>query len=164
MKKWYACYTKPRAEKATQLRLNRSGITCYLPLRKERRRWSDRLKTITVPLFTSYIFVNIEEHEFNKTRIEGELVGFISFGGKPVSIPENQIETIKLIAINAEDVEVVPSNILPGEKIQITGGALIGVLGELVRHQGNHKVLVRLAEIGQGVLFTIDKNMIALAI
>lgn len=159
--KWYACYTKPRSEKTTQSRLIRAGINCYLPLRKERRKWSDRLKTVTVPLFTSYIFVQIEEYEFNKTRIEGEIVGFISFSGKPASIPDDQIEIIKRIAGNAEEVEVVPSDIKPGEKIQITGGPLIGVNGELVRHQGNHKVLVRLTEIGQGVIFTIDKDLIS---
>lgn len=161
MKKWYACYTKPKAEKKTRDRLNRAGIECFLPIRKERRQWSDRLKTVEAPLFTSYIFVFIEPHENYKVRLEGDLVGFIIFEGKPISIPEIQIETIKRIIAADNKVEVVPADMKPGEKIEIIGGHLIGVKGELIRHQGSHKVLVRLEEIGQGVVFEIDKELIA---
>lgn len=157
--KWYACYTKPRAEKACQARLERAGIICYLPLKTERRKWSDRMKVVRVPLFTSYIFVCIENHEFNKARIEGDLVGFITFEGKAVAIPEDQIETIRRLVSSGEELEVAPSDIKPGQRIQITGGQLMGIVGELVRHEGAHKVLVRL-DIGQGVIFKVDKEMI----
>jgi hypothetical protein len=47
----------------------------------------------------------------------------------------------------------------PGQKIEILGGHLMGIRGELVRHQGTQKVLVKL-DIGQGLIFNIDKNMI----
>jgi transcriptional antiterminator RfaH len=157
--KWYACYTKPRAEKASFAKLERAGITCYLPLRTERRKWSDRLKIVKVPLFTSYIFVYIDNHEFNKTRIEGDLVGFITFEGKAVAIPDEQIETIRRLVTSGEELEVAPADIKPGQRVEITGGQLIGVRGELIRHQGAHKVLIRL-DIGQGLIFSVNKEMI----
>ncbi len=160
-KKWYACYTKPRAEKATYKRLLQAGIEAYLPLRKERRKWSDRLKTVLVPLFTSYIFVHIEEHLQNKVRYDGQLVGFIIFEGKPVPIPPQQIDAIRKISNVCDDIDVAPSTIAPGEKIEIIAGHLMGIKGELIRHHGTHKVLVRLDEIGQGVMFEIDKEFIA---
>ncbi|HLO57953.1 MAG TPA: UpxY family transcription antiterminator [Bacteroidales bacterium] len=157
--KWYACYTKPRAEKKTQIKLEKAGITCYLPLKTERRKWSDRLKTVSVPLFTSYVFVQIENHEFNKARIEGDIAGFIIFEGKPVPIPDDQIETIKRLVASANELEIAPEGMQPGQKIEILGGHLMGIRGELVRHQGTQKVLVKL-DIGQGLIFNIDKNMI----
>lgn len=161
VKNWYACYTKPRAEKATFKRLEQAGIEAFLPLRKERRKWSDRLKTVTVPLFTSYIFVCIEEHLQNKVRLEGQLVGFIIFEGKPVPIPPQQIEAIRKITFVCEELDVVPSDVEPGEKIEIIAGHLMGIKGELIRHQGAHKVLVRLDEIGQGLIFELDRKLIA---
>lgn len=161
MMKWYAFYTRPRAEKVSFARLEKAGYNCYLPLRRERRKWSDRIKTVLLPLFTSYIFVKAEEHQLNGIRIEGGLVGYITFEGKPASVADNQIELIKKIVSEAESLEVVPSDMKPGQKIEITGGSLMGVKGELVRHQGSHKVLVRLDEIGQGILFTLDKDQIA---
>lgn len=159
--KWYAFYTRPRSEKASFTRLEKAGFTCYLPLKRERRKWSDRIKTVLLPLFPSYLFVQAEEHQLNGIRIEGALVGYITFEGKPASIPDGQMEIIKKIVAEADSLEVVPSDMKPGQKIEITGGTLIGVKGELVRHQGNHKVLVRLDELGQGIVFTIDKDLIA---
>ena len=43
LKKWIALYTKPRHEKVVQEELNQKGFQTYLPLLKERRRWSDRI-------------------------------------------------------------------------------------------------------------------------
>lgn len=159
--KWYAAYTKPRAEKKALKRLESAGVKCFLPLKKERRKWSDRLKTIQKPLFTSYIFVNTDEHLINKAKIDGDLVAFIKFEGKVVSIPDEQIEKIRRIIETIDNPEVIANDIKPGQLIEIIAGSLIGMKGELIRHQGNHKVLIRLKEIGQGLVFSIDKEDIA---
>lgn len=158
--KWYAFYTKSRAEKTSAERLQRAGIECYLPLRKERRKWSDRLKVVWLPLFPSYVFVRVEEHQLNKARIEGGLAGFITFEGKAASVPDEQIEAIQRIVALEQALEVVPADMQPGQKIEIAGGPLMGIKGELVRHQGNHKMLVRLLEVGQGLLFSVDTDLI----
>jgi len=42
--KWYAIYTRPRAEKQVAERLHEKGIHVYLPLQKKLRQWSDRKK------------------------------------------------------------------------------------------------------------------------
>ena len=59
-KKWLAVYTKPRHEKFVEKELKKKGIEVYLPILKERRKWSDRKKWVSFPLFRSYIFVKIE--------------------------------------------------------------------------------------------------------
>lgn len=164
MKKWYACYTRSRAEKASAARLKRAEIECYLPLRKERRKWTDRIKTVEVPLFTSYVFVCVEEYEFYKTRLEGDLVGFVVFEGKPVPIPMEQIEAVKRLVSAGTAMETVPADMKPGQKIEVVKGPLMGIKGEMVRHHGRHKMLVRLNSIGQGVLIEIEKGDIAAAI
>ena len=51
MKKWIAVYTKPRHEKTLAQELEKKGIESYLPLLKERRKWSDRKKWVEFPLF-----------------------------------------------------------------------------------------------------------------
>ena len=60
LKKWIAFYTKPRHEKLVQKELEKKGVQTYLPLLKERRRWSDRKKWVEFPMFKSYIFVKTE--------------------------------------------------------------------------------------------------------
>lgn len=157
---WYACYTKAKSERSAITRLERVGVTCYLPLKKERRKWSDRLKVIETPLFNSYIFVHIKQSEFHKVRLEGEIVRFITFEGKPVPIPQEQIDIIKQLLSSGTEIEVAPSGMKPGQKIIVVSGPLLGIKGELIRHQGTHRVLIRLDEIGQGLLITVDSDNI----
>ncbi len=55
--KWIAAYTKPRHEKVAYDQLIDNGFTAYLPLLRQKRKWSDRKKWVEIPLFKSYVFV-----------------------------------------------------------------------------------------------------------
>ena len=48
--KWIAVYTKPRHEKTVSNDLYKKGYEVYLPLLREKRKWSDRKKWIEFPL------------------------------------------------------------------------------------------------------------------
>ena len=63
---WYVLYTSARAEKQVEQRLKLAGIETYLPLHRSRRKWSDRVKVVEVPLFNSYVFVRCEEHKLRE--------------------------------------------------------------------------------------------------
>ena len=79
-------------------------------MQKEVRQWSDRKKEIETPLFPNYVFVKTSSQErFNLMKVRG-LVNFISFGGSPVSIPEEEIESM------AKDLGVKPSEVREMEK------------------------------------------------
>ena len=58
--KWIAVYTKPRHEKTVRNELYKKGYEVFLPLLKEKRKWSDRKKWIEFPLFRSYLFVRTD--------------------------------------------------------------------------------------------------------
>jgi transcription antitermination factor NusG len=158
---WHACYTKPRAEKATNLRLIQSGIDCYLPLQRTRRQWSDRIKWVHEPLFRSYIFVRVSAPDFLKVLQTDGIVRFITFERKVVPIPEAQIEAIRMLLGQGIELEITTDKIKPGQSIEVLAGPLIGLKGELVEYRGNKRVLVRLGEIGQGILVTIGPEYLA---
>ncbi|MEP2237757.1 MAG: transcription termination/antitermination NusG family protein [Maribacter sp.] len=65
-KNWYVLYVKPKNEKKVAERLSAHQVDVYCPMIKEVKQWSDRKKTIEVPLFSSYVFVNISECERQK--------------------------------------------------------------------------------------------------
>ena len=52
---WNVLYTAPRAEKQVKERIAALGVECFLPLHRTPRVWSDRVKIVEVPLFSSYI-------------------------------------------------------------------------------------------------------------
>lgn len=153
---WYACYTKPRAEKAVYQRLQDGGIEAYLPLQRTRKKWSDRMKWVDEPLLKSYIFVKVVPADFIRVLQTTGIVRFITFESKAVPIPESQINAIRLLLEQGMELEVVEGRIEPGQMVEVQAGPMIGLRGELIEYRGNKRVLVRLGEIGQGLIVSIN--------
>jgi len=147
--RWYAVYTAPRAEKKVSERFAQEGIEHYLPLQTVKRRWSDRVKEVIVPVVNGYIFVHICQIDFIKvTHVYGALA-FVREGGQPVAIPESQLERLRFMVENSDEpVECSQESFEHGESIIITKGPLEGMIGELVEIKGKHKVVIRLERFG----------------
>jgi len=54
---WWAVYTRHQHEKAVAQVLSTKGFEVFLPLYDSVRRWKDRNKTLSLPLFPCYVFV-----------------------------------------------------------------------------------------------------------
>lgn len=156
-KTWYAIYTKSRQEKKINEELKELEIESYLPLQKVLRQWSDRKKWVSVPLFNGYIFVHINKKQYyNVLNITG-VVKYVSFEGKPVSIPDQQISAIKQYL---EEEEIILDEQLKtlksGDFVEVIKGPLIGLKGNIVNWRGKHKLLVEINAINQNILITIS--------
>ncbi len=158
---WYACTTKPRAEKVAARELDGAGVEYYLPLLKTRRKWSDRIKWVELPLFRSYIFVRVNRDNYIKVTSQYSVSRFVTFEGRAVPIPEEQIETIRLLLNEGAELEVTSDKISPGEKIIVQAGPLLGLQGELIEYRGKRKVLVQIGELAEGLLVTIPLELLA---
>ena len=151
-KKWYAVYTAPRAEKKVAERFTEASIEYYLPLKTVRRQWSDRIKKVEVPVINGYIFVRITPKQVQEVL---QVFGAISFvrmnreNNAPAAIPDEQIRQLRFMCdYSDESVDISMENIKPGEKVIVVKGNMTGLMGELVRIDGKHKVLIRIDHLG----------------
>ena len=53
---WYAIRVRSKFENIACATLSDKGYETFLPLYRSRRRWSDRVKELDLPLFPSYLF------------------------------------------------------------------------------------------------------------
>jgi len=159
--RWYACFVKPRAEKAVAVRMTGAGVECFLPLQRIRRRWSDRIKWVDEPLIRSYVFVKVNKQSFRKVLFVEGFLRFITFEGRAVPIPDKQIEALKLILDKGVDLEVTVASFEAGQLVEVISGPLIGLKGELVESRGNKRMLLRLEQINHGILVTIEASLLA---
>ncbi|MBM3440979.1 MAG: UpxY family transcription antiterminator [Bacteroidetes bacterium] len=141
-KKWYALYTRPRWEKKVNDLLTRKGMEAYCPLNRVRRRWTDRTKIVQVPLFTSYVFVNITEEEKGEVRFTDGVVNFVCWERKPAIIRNEEIELIKKFLRDYEDVEVRPLSLTEGQRVRIRTGVMMNKEGVVVQIKNNRAVVV----------------------
>lgn len=158
---WYACTTKPRAEKVAARELSEAGIEYYMPLLRTRRKWSDRMKWVELPLFRSYIFVRVNQENYAKVTMQYSVVRYVTFEGRAVPIPEEQIEVIRLLLNDGAELEVVSEKLSPGEKVVVQAGPLLGLQGELIEYRGKRKVLVQIGVLPEGLLVTIPLELLS---
>ena len=85
-KKWYVVYTRPRWEKKVADQLGRKKIDYYCPLNRVHRQWADRKKIVLEPLFSAYVFVQIDETEQLQVRLTDGVINFVYWLGKPAVI------------------------------------------------------------------------------
>ena len=158
--KWYAVYTRPRFEKQVYQRLQEQGIEAYLPLIKTMRQWSDRKKMVEIPLFSSYVFVNITRSNYDRVLQTFGVVKYITFEGKAATIPCEQIDNLKIIVNSNEHVETAWVSRKKGDKVVVTAGSLKGLRGELITDGGRKKVLVRIESIEHNLTVEVHSSLI----
>jgi transcriptional antiterminator RfaH len=153
--KWYALYTRPRAEKQVYQRLVENGVETFLPLQKTYRTWSDRRKLVERPLLSSYIFVKTKSKNFPVVYKTLGVVKFVTFEGHPAWIPQNQIDNLRLLINSDEEIEVTGEKFAKGDNVEVTNGSLIGLTGELIRIGSKKRVVIRIDKLDQNILLKI---------
>jgi transcriptional antiterminator RfaH len=158
-KRWYAIYTKSRAEKKAAEILERNGIEVYLPLQKTIRQWSDRRKMVYVPLFRSYVFVNVKQKEFYSVLNTPGVVRFVTIGHEKIAIPECQIDAIRAY-LGEIQIDEPLSYFEKGSEVEVVYGALRGLKGILISDKNQKKLIVQINAIYQNITLTLASHLL----
>ncbi len=147
--RWYAVYVKYKMEKKVYAELQRKGVEGYLPLKKERRQWSDRIKIIEEPLLWGYLFVRISNKEYYDVLVIPGALKYVCFEGKATPIPDEQIEELKLFMQYAnESVTVTSEPIEKGDLVKVCSGPFKNLIGEVVEIRGKQRLVLRFGTLG----------------
>jgi transcription antitermination factor NusG len=154
---WWALYTRHQHEKAVAEMLSAKDFEVFLPLYDSMRRWKDRKKLITLPLFPCYVFVRGGLHRRLQV-VTTPGVHTILFRGEQVAIiPESEIQAIRM-AVEG-DFRVEPHPFLKcGERVRVIRGSLEGVEGILVRKKNLYRLVLSVDMMAQSVAVEIDAS------
>ena len=155
-KKWIAVYTKPRHEKTVEKELQKKEFEVYLPLLKQRRKWSDRKKWVEFPLFRSYIFVKTEIKNALFVLQTLGVVKVVKFGGEVAVIQNDSIQAIKLM-IEGGYMPEATDYFVKGVPVEVKDGPLKGLVGEVIRVDNHDRLLVRVDAIQHSVSVQINR-------
>jgi transcription termination/antitermination protein NusG len=155
---WYAVHTRSQHEKAVVNQLERRGIEAFLPLISETHRWSDRRKTVHLPLFSCYTFVHIRPlpELWYKVMQANGVLKIVGVGGMGTPIPGSQIESLRAVLAG-----VVPYELCPflqiGQRVRVRGGALDGIEGLLTARSGGRTLVISVEPIQRSIAVRIDQ-------
>ncbi len=69
----------------------------FLPLYQARRRWSDRVKQVELPLFPGYVFCKFVMDERMSILTTPSVLGIAGTGLEPLPVDEGEIEAIRRV-------------------------------------------------------------------
>jgi transcription antitermination factor NusG len=156
--KWYAIHVRSRHEFQIFDRLKLKGIEAFLPTVEKLRKWKDRKKLVTFPLFPGYLFVRITEnaqHMLEVLKIRGVVNMICTLPGEPAPIPDEQINTLQKLVENSETLDPYPY-LTEGLNVRIIKGPMAGVEGILVEKLDKHFLVLSVDVLQQGVALTIN--------
>ena len=124
------------------------------------RQWSDRKKKVEVPLFNSYIFVAVPEHQIDAVLQVPGVAWIIRYNGKPAELHPREYATIMRFIETGLLIETVPADsIEKGEEVTVLDGPLKGLNG-FVSGKSKNKFVVILEALGQAIRVEINQFLI----
>jgi transcriptional antiterminator RfaH len=154
--RWFAVQAKTTHEKRVGSLLFERGFESFLPLYQARRRWSDRVKEVDLPLFPGYIFCRFVSEERMPILTTPSVLGIAGIGKEPSPIDDGEIEAIRRVLESG--LGLAPEPFLEkGRRVRINAGSLEGLEGmiEDVRHK--HRLILSVTLLQRSIAVDIDR-------
>jgi transcription antitermination factor NusG len=160
--KWFAVRTRINHEKVAFTLLSGKGFESFLPLYREQRSWSDRIKQIEIPMFPGYFFcrTNLEERP-NILNTPG-VMSVVGSGRTPVPIPDVEVHSLKRFIASEIDAKPHPFLYL-GQKVRIDRGPLAGVEGILKEFKTGYRLVVSITLLQRSIAAELDASWLEAA-
>ncbi|HET8550560.1 MAG TPA: transcription termination/antitermination NusG family protein [Bryobacteraceae bacterium] len=157
---WFALTIAPQHELAVKQHLESKGYEASVPVYRVRRRWSDRVKTITLPLFPGYAFCRFAMAERAPVLNTPGVRGAVSFASKLVPLEDHEIERIHRMAESGLNLEPL-AGLRTGMQVKILDGPLYGMQGVLAHVNGTTRVVVNIELLNRAVSVQVELDSVA---
>jgi transcription antitermination factor NusG len=152
---WWAIYTRHQHEKTVAEMLSTKGFDVFLPLYDSMRRWKDRSKLLTLPLFPGYVFVRgAFERKLQVVSTPG--VHMILYRGDQVAIiREEEMAAIRTVVEGRLRIEPHPF-LKCGQRVRVLRGAMEGIEGILTRKKNLFRLILSVDMLAQSVAVEVN--------
>jgi transcription antitermination factor NusG len=156
---WYALRVKPRFERAVFQNLAAKGFRSFLPLYKERRRWSDRVKLVELPLFPGYVFCSLDIHRRLPVLQTPGVLHFVSFDGEPAPVEQREIEALQTAVSSGAPLSPWPY-LREGQQVIVARGPMRGLTGILLKVRDEFRLIISVTLLMRSVAVEIDREAV----
>jgi|SRR5579862_2122965 len=152
---WYALFTRHQHEKAVAAALSNKGHEVYVPLYRSVRRWQDRAKHLSLPLFPCYAFIREGMDRPLQILTTPGVLQIVGYGGRPATISLAQLDAVRRIVESGVPIEA-HDYLRCGDRVRIKRGPLAGVEGILARKKDSIRLVVSLDMLGRSAAVEVD--------
>jgi transcription termination/antitermination protein NusG len=157
---WYAIRTRSQHEKLVHDELVGRGFAAFLPLVERRRRWADRWKTVSVPLFPGYCFARFHPLDQPPVRATVGVVEIVGDQDGATAVPDDEVEA--LMTLVCSPLAFGPHPYLDGgTEVEVLRGPLLGLRGILVRKERRARLVVGVHLVRLSAAVELDAHDVA---
>ena len=157
---WYAIQVRPRFERIVAAKLLAKGYEGFLPLYRCRRRWSDRIKEIELPLFDGYMFCRFDVTKRLPILVTPGVIRVVGTASTPTPVDDAEIAAIFSIVMAGAQAEPHPY-LHVGQRVRIDRGTLSGVEGILLAEKKPARLVVSVTLLRRSVAVEIDESWVS---
>lgn len=154
---WFALQTRARFERRVSNQLLSKNYEAFVPVARERRRWTDRYQTVELPMFPGYVFVRAILKPADRLTIlqASGVFGFVTFNGSVARIPDQQIGYLR--TISEQNSPWSPYRFIgDGPRARIRGGHLDGLEGILAADKAGKKLVISIEPMQRSIAVGIE--------
>jgi transcription antitermination factor NusG len=148
---WYVLHTRSRFEQVVWEGLTKKTLDAFLPKMSTLSKRRDRKLVIRVPVFPGYCFVKSDLNPYERIEII-KTIGVVRIIGNkdgPISVPDNVIESLQIMASGDVPVQVGSLRMQKGDRVLVVSGPFTGVYGTFEYYLGRSSVVVSVDALGQ---------------
>jgi transcription antitermination factor NusG len=158
---WYAVQVRTRYENMAATALRGKGYEPFLPMFTSRRRWSDRIKEIQLPLFPGYLFCQLNPQNRLPILTTPGVIQIVGVGRNPMPIDGGEVEAIQAVVKAGLSREPWPF-LQVGNRVRIEFGPLSDREGILLAFKGQYRVVLSVTLLQRSVAVEVDRAWVSL--
>jgi transcription antitermination factor NusG len=157
---WFALQVRSCREKTATRYLESEGYECFLPLGKSRRRWSDRIKVLDVPLFPGYLFCRFDPNNRLPVLKAPGVIQIVGIGKTLIPVDDEEVAALQRVGKGGFSAQ--PWSFLQvGQTARIEYGPLRGLTGIIVHIKSEYKLVLSVTLLQRSVAVEIDGGWLA---
>ena len=156
---WFAIRVKSRAEKLVASIARNKGFEQFLPLYRTRRRWSDRYKSLELPLFPGYVFCRLDPNDRLPLLTIPGVLHLVGIGRVPIPIDPAEMAAVRAAVASGLGTEPFPF-LTVGQRVRLEDGPLAGMEGLLTEVHKQHRLVVSLTLLQRSVAVQIERDWV----
>lgn len=156
---WFGVRVRSNCETVVAAALRGKGLEEFVPMYSARRRWSDRIRTVRLPLFPGYVFARFNPAARLPVLSTPGVVNILGFGANPVPIEEGEIASIQSLLRSGFAAEPWPF-LRVGQRVRLLGGPLQGVEGVVVDLKQGCRLIISISLLQRSIGVEIERDWV----
>lgn len=156
---WYAVRVRNQHEDIVARHLLSRELECFLPMYKEKRQWSDRIKEIDVPLFAGYVFCQFSLANRLLALTAPGVLHIVGIGKNPCPIDDDEMTALQTAVKSGLPTRPTPF-LEVGHKVRLEHGPLSGVEGILLEIRSQQRIVLSINLLQRSVAVEVNRTWV----